>query len=313
MAPRDQLRIARPSSTGSASGGRGAGHDIGAAHLAHPLVGHADDGHLGDGLVAAQHGLDLGRVGVEAAHDEHVLDAVGDGDVAGRVHDADVAGVQPALGIDRLRRRRLVAPVARHHRVAPHDDLARLARRHLAAVRHGPHLQAGYGAARGGGDDLGRIAAPAHGHGPAGLGQAVGGEDGVEPELVAHGLHQLDRHHGGAGHPEPQRRQVVLGAAGIGQQRLVERRRPRQHADALGADAGHHGARVEHRLGHHGGAGHEAGQDARLVAEGVEEGVDDEVAVARRRGRRWRTTSRTSAGTVRGSPPPPWGARSCPR
>jgi hypothetical protein len=37
------------------------------------LVGDADDGGLVDGWVLHQEALDLGRVGVEAADDEHVL------------------------------------------------------------------------------------------------------------------------------------------------------------------------------------------------------------------------------------------------
>jgi hypothetical protein len=50
----------------------------------------------------AQQVLDLGRVGVEPADDEHVLLAVGDPEVAALVEHPDVAGVQPALGVDRL-------------------------------------------------------------------------------------------------------------------------------------------------------------------------------------------------------------------
>ena len=42
------------------------------------VVGHADDRDLTDGRVLVDHVLDLGRVRVEAADDEHVLGAVGD-------------------------------------------------------------------------------------------------------------------------------------------------------------------------------------------------------------------------------------------
>ena len=52
--------------------------------------------------MVADHVLDLGRVRVEAADDEHVLLAVGDAEVAALVEHADVAGVQPAVGVDRL-------------------------------------------------------------------------------------------------------------------------------------------------------------------------------------------------------------------
>ena len=46
-----------------------------------------------------QHAFDLGGVGVEAAHDEHVLLAVGDVEVAVGVDEPDVAGAQPAVAI----------------------------------------------------------------------------------------------------------------------------------------------------------------------------------------------------------------------
>ena len=46
--------------------------------------------------------LDLGRIAVEAADDVHVLDAVGDPQVAALVHHGDVAGVEPAVGVDGL-------------------------------------------------------------------------------------------------------------------------------------------------------------------------------------------------------------------
>ena len=161
-------------------------HDIGAAHLTHPFVGHADDRHLAHRRVAAQDRLHLGRIGVEPAHHEHVLQPVGDGDVPGRVQHADVPGVQPTFGVDGLGRTLGVAPVARHDVVAAYDDLPRLAGRHRLPVDHGLYLQARNGAPRRAGDDVGRIAAPAHGHRAGGLGQPVGGEHVVEAEVPAH-------------------------------------------------------------------------------------------------------------------------------
>ncbi len=127
--------------------GAGPDHHEGAAHLTHALVGHADHRRLGHGGVAEQGALDLGRVGVEAADDEHVLLAVGDPHVAGVVHDPDVAGVEPAVGVDGLGRGLGVLEVARHHGVAPHHDLARLAARQLGALGvDDAHLEAGDGA-----------------------------------------------------------------------------------------------------------------------------------------------------------------------
>src|SRR6516165_9515798 len=80
--------------------GRGRGYHVGAAHLAQALVGDPHYRHLAYRLVAPQDGLDLGRVGVEATHHEHVLQPVRDGDVARPVHHTDVAGVQPAVAVD---------------------------------------------------------------------------------------------------------------------------------------------------------------------------------------------------------------------
>ena len=61
-------------------------------------MGHADDGGLGDVGVLVERGLDLGRVDVLAAADDHVLEAVDDVEVAVVVEPADVAGVEPAVG-----------------------------------------------------------------------------------------------------------------------------------------------------------------------------------------------------------------------
>jgi hypothetical protein len=47
--------------------------------------------------------LDLGRVRVEPADDEHVLDTPGDLDVSPVIHDPHISGVQPAVGIGRRR------------------------------------------------------------------------------------------------------------------------------------------------------------------------------------------------------------------
>src|SRR5207248_393288 len=80
--------------------GAGSRHDEGDADFAQPLVRGADHRGLPNLGMLEEGILDLGRIGVEAAHDEHVPLAVGDAEVAALVHDADVAGVQPALAID---------------------------------------------------------------------------------------------------------------------------------------------------------------------------------------------------------------------
>ena len=70
--------------------------DEGHADLAEALVGDADHRGLLDGGMAQQRVLDLGRVGVEAADDEHVLDPSDDAQATGVVDRPEVAGAQPA-------------------------------------------------------------------------------------------------------------------------------------------------------------------------------------------------------------------------
>src|SRR5436305_6356661 len=89
-------------------------------------MGPADDRSLAHTSVLEQHFLDLARVDVRAARDDHVLGAILQREVAVRVEHADIAGVQPA-GAERLRGRLGILPVARHHHVATADDLAGLA------------------------------------------------------------------------------------------------------------------------------------------------------------------------------------------
>ena len=61
-------------------------------HLAPALVGHADDRDAGHPLEAADRLLDLDRVDVLAARDDHVLDAIDDRHEAVASTHADVAG-----------------------------------------------------------------------------------------------------------------------------------------------------------------------------------------------------------------------------
>ena len=76
------------------------------------------------------------------------------------------------------------------------------------------------------------------------------------------------------------RREVVLRALRMVEDRLVERRRPRQDGDALRRDAGQHPVDVEDGLGQHGGTAGDAGQDAGLEAEHVEVRIHLQVDVA---------------------------------
>ena len=227
------------------------------------------------------HPLDLGRVGVEAADDEHVLLAVGDVDVAVGVHHGDVAGVEPSLGIDRLGRLLRLVEVAGGHDVAPHQELALGAPGHLGpgVVDH-PQLDVGDGAARGGGDDLGRVVGPGVGGDARGLGHPVGGDDALEAEPVPHGDHQLGGDGGGAGETGPQRRDVVAVEVGVVEHPLEQRRRPGEDGDPLPLDDGQHlGGVVDGDRGV-AGPGHEAHDDPGVEPKGVEVRVDQQVRIA---------------------------------
>ena len=101
------------------------------AHRLHRLapggVGHADHRHVGHVGVAVDRALDLGRVDVLAAGDDHVLHPVVDVDVAVGVHVAGVAGVHPAVGGLGAGGGLGLLPVAQHVVRRAGDDLAHLA------------------------------------------------------------------------------------------------------------------------------------------------------------------------------------------
>jgi hypothetical protein len=160
-------------------GGRGARpqYDERHADLAEPFVGNADDGRCGDVGMTEQQVLDLGRIGVEAAHDEHVLRPADDAQQAIGVEDAEVTGAQPTIfGQDSSGGLRLVE-VVRHHARSAQRDLPRLADRQVrAGCVDDPDLEARPGAANRRRDDLGWIVGAGPGCGP-GLGEPVAGHD----------------------------------------------------------------------------------------------------------------------------------------
>src|SRR5207245_8329983 len=98
------------------------------------VVGHADNGNLGDIGMIADRAFDFGRVDVFAARDDHVLDTVVDIEIAVPVHVAGVAGAQPTLAVEGFRGGFRQIPVADHVRAGTRRDLADLARRQLLDV-----------------------------------------------------------------------------------------------------------------------------------------------------------------------------------
>ena len=77
--------------------GAAPGHDHGVHLFAPALARDADDRALGDGRMLGEGVLDLGRIDVLAAGDDHVLDPVDDEDESVFVHVAAVAGMHPAV------------------------------------------------------------------------------------------------------------------------------------------------------------------------------------------------------------------------
>ena len=115
------------------------GHDL----LAPLGVGAADHRRLQHRLVAEQHLLDLARIDVAAAADDHVPDAVLQRDEPGGVEGAGVAHVEPAAA-QGLGRRLRIAPVPGHDHVAAGEDLPRLSGGQVFVVPvHHPHLDPG--------------------------------------------------------------------------------------------------------------------------------------------------------------------------
>src|ERR1700754_2307684 len=96
------------------------GHDF----LAVQGVRHPDDLNRLDLGVEFDDVFDLLGGDVLTTADDHVLDPADDRDVAVTIHPGHVAGVHPAGMIDDLGGGLRVVPVAAHHRVAAHPELA---------------------------------------------------------------------------------------------------------------------------------------------------------------------------------------------
>ena len=175
--------------------------DPGAHLLAETLVRHAEDLDVLNVVMAQQEFLDLARIDVLAAADQHVLDPADDLAIALGVDGGQVAGVHPALGVDRLARALQVAPVAAHHQVAAGAQFAPFADRQRPSVVGIDDLAFGVGLNAPDRRDplFDRIVDRALERDRAGFGHAVGDGDVRHVHVADHLLHGLDRA-GRAGH-----------------------------------------------------------------------------------------------------------------
>src|SRR5262249_36918853 len=144
--------------------------------------------------------LDLARIDVLAAADDHVLDPADDIAIALGIDGGEVAGMHPAPGIDGLAGARLVVPIAAHHRIAPGQKLARHAGRDDPAVAVDDlDLEMRLDAPDRRDPALDRVVDRALEADRAGLRHAIGDGDLAHMHLLGAALHHLDRA-GAAGH-----------------------------------------------------------------------------------------------------------------
>src|SRR3954464_12781826 len=219
-------------------------HHRGADLLPHLLVGHRDHGGLGHGGVLVEDLLDLARVDVVAAADDHVLLAVDDEEVAVLVDAGHVARVEPAVAQDLLRGV-VAVPVALHEVVAADRDLADLALAHLVAVLVDDlHLDALD--RRPDGARLALLVGVVEGRDRRGLRQAVALED-LAPERLLEAAQDLDGERRATRDAQPQARGVVAIALGVVEDRVVHRRHALEDRHAVAVDHLERLARVEAR------------------------------------------------------------------
>ncbi|MNH19653.1 hypothetical protein D3C79_793970 [compost metagenome] len=143
-----------------------------------------------------QTSLYLCRIAVEATDNEHILEAVGNLQVAMYIQIADIARVEPTLGINGLRGRLRVIEITPHHMKTAQADFPRHARGDRLVIRRtDAHFSAFDGPATGAGNNVGGVIRVADGRQAATLSQPIGGGHHVYPKLAAHALdqHRRDR------------------------------------------------------------------------------------------------------------------------
>ena len=201
--------------------------------LAEPCVRESDDGGFGDRRMLVEHLLDLARVDVEPAADDHVLQPPDDVDEPVLVHTAEVAREEPAVLGDRLLGGLLASPVALHDVVTADGDLPDLSDRELLAVlADDPHLDPRDRPADG--SDPVAVARSIERRGGRGLRQPVASR--APPRRSRAGTPPSAR---AAAAPRPRRRCAASRSGSVlgdRRQRREHRRHPHQHRDAVAID-----------------------------------------------------------------------------
>ena len=244
-------------------------------------VGNADDLDVFDGRMGVDEILDLLGIEVFAAADDHVLDPAGDAIVAVVVTDGEVAGVQPAVAVDRS------GCGLRHFVISLHDVVAAGDEFTGDAVGDGQigrriddaAFDAGQFAADGANLDLDRVFGTALGAAGRALGLAKDDRDLIHVHAVDDLLHDLDRA-GGSGHDaSPHVREVSCGEVGMLEQGDEHRWYAMQGGAVLPVDRLEDLAGLEIFQRHHGRAVGDGGEGSQDEAETMEQRYGDDQLV----------------------------------
>jgi hypothetical protein len=246
--------------------------------LARLDVGDADDGDVGHARVGHEERLELGRRDLEALELDELLHPVDDREVAVLVEATDVAGVEPAVLVDRVGRGLGVAQVALHDLGPTDEQLALPALGDVGALGiDDAALRRRDGDPHRAGADVVRLADVGD---RRQLGHAVALEHRA-PDPAGRLFGQVAAERGGARHDPPQAGEVVLLDERVLGQAEDHRRHGEEPADPEVLDEPERLGEVEAGHGHHGAAlGQEAvHEDLHAVDVEEREGGEAELAL----------------------------------
>ena len=181
-------------------------HDKGPHLLAIFFARHSSHLDVLDPVHAVQKLLDLPRIDIFASPDDHVLIPAGDGEVAGLVHDAKIAGTEPAVFGYSIAGGLFIIVVPLHDIIAAtaHFALGTGRQSDAADGVDDLELHMGQGPADGLHPQPKIVADAGIGHDRRGLRQAIADGDVGHVHLVDDLLHDLDRAVGSCHDPRPQ-------------------------------------------------------------------------------------------------------------